>query len=193
MLNPIDNLINQLSRLPGIGKKTAERLAYHIIDLDVERVKDLTSSISNAKESAKLCHICNNITDVDPCLICSDDDRIKDLVCVVEYPKDVLSIEKAGKYNGLYHVTHGDIISSPDGDKKLKSLLERIRDHKINEVILAFSPDVSGEASIIYLSELLKPLGIKVTRIAYGLPYGSDMDFFDGETINIAIANRTEI
>ena len=111
----------------------------------------------------------------------------------MENPKDVLSIEKAGRYNGVYHVLHGDIINSPDGDQKIKKLIERIRDENISEVILAFNPSISGEASITYISELLKPSGIKVSKIAYGLPFGSDMDFYDDQTINIAILNRTEV
>lgn len=193
MENPIGNLINQLSRLPGIGEKTAQRLAYYIIELDEARVKDLTDSITKAKENSGFCSICNNITDKDPCSICSSDSRNKKLICVVEQPKDVMAIERGHKYNGLYHVLHGDIISSIDGDEKIKKLIERIRDNEVEEIILTFTPNASGQASIIYLSELLKPLGIKVTKIAYGLPYGSDMDFFDKDTINIAIANRTEI
>lgn len=193
MDSPIDNLINQLSRLPGIGKKTAQRLAYHIIDLSDERVEQLTEAISTAKANSGLCSICNNVTDTDPCEICSDEKRDKQVICVVEFPKDVLSIEKAETYNGVYHVLHGDIVSSSDGDLKIKSLLERIKKDDISEVILAFTPSTSGQASILYLSELLKPLDIKVTKIAYGLPYGGDMDFFDKETINIAIENRTEI
>lgn len=193
MESPIDNLINQLSRLPGIGRKTAQRLAYHIIDLEENRVIQLTEAITRAKENSGLCSICNNVTDTDPCEICKDKSRNSKLICVVEYPKDVLSIEKAEKYDGLYHVLHGDIVSASDGDVKIKNLLERIRDNEVSEIILAFNPNASGQASIIYLSELLKPLGIKVTKIAYGLPYGGDMDFFDKETINIAISNRTEI
>lgn len=193
MENPIGNLINQLSRLPGIGEKTAQRLAYYIIELDESRVKDLTDSITRAKENSGFCSICNNITDKDPCSICSSDSRNKKLICVVEQPKDVMAIERGQKYKGLYHVLHGDIISSIDGDEKIKKLIERIRDNEVEEIILTFTPNASGQASIIYLSELLKPLGIKVTKIAYGLPYGSDMDFFDKDTINIAIANRTEI
>lgn len=193
MESPIDNLINQLSRLPGIGRKTAQRLAYHIIDLEENRVLQLTEAITRAKENSGLCSICNNVTDTDPCEICKDKTRNSKLICVVEYPKDVLSIEKAEKYDGFYHVLHGDIVSASDGDEKIKNLLERIRDNEVSEIILAFNPNASGQASIIYLSELLKPLGIKVTKIAYGLPYGGDMDFFDKETINIAISNRTEI
>ncbi len=193
MESPIDNLINQLSRLPGIGRKTAQRLAYHIIDLEENRVLQLTEAITRAKENSGLCSICNNVTDTDPCEICKDKSRNSKLICVVEYPKDVLSIEKAEKYDGFYHVLHGDIVSASDGDVKIKNLLERIRDNEVSEIILAFNPNASGQASIIYLSELLKPLGIKVTKIAYGLPYGGDMDFFDKETINIAISNRTEI
>lgn len=193
MANHIDNLINQLSRLPGIGSKTAERLAYFIVNLDDERVSQLADSIVDAKKNTKLCSICNNITDEDPCRICSDENRDNHIICVVEYPKDVLSIEKADKYNGLYYVMHGDIVSSKDADVKVKGLLERIKKDDVREIILAFSPNVSGEASIIYLSELLKPLGIKTTRIAYGIPYGGNMDYFDKETINIALENRTEI
>lgn len=193
MSKPIDNLTNQLSRLPGIGDKTAQRLAYYIIDLDDSRVQQLTNAILEAKASTGLCSICNNVTDQNPCAICSNDHRNKKIICVVEHPKDVLALEKADKYNGVYHVLHGDIISSSDSDIKIKKLLERIRDNDVEEVILTFTPNASGQASTIYLSELLKPLGIKVTKIAYGLPYGSDMDFFDKETINIAIANRTEI
>lgn len=193
MESPIDNLINQLSRLPGIGNKTAQRLAYYIIDLSDERVSQLTEAIDTAKKSSGLCSICNNVTDTDPCEICSDESRDKEIVCVVEYPKDVLSIEKAENYEGTYHVLHGDIVSSADGDKKIKSLIDRIKEDNVKEVILAFTPNTSGQASILYLSEMLKPLGVKITKIAYGLPYGGDMDFFDKETINIAIANRTEI
>ncbi len=193
MNNPIENLINQLSRLPGIGNKSAQRLAYYIIDLDEKRVNELADSIKKAKNSSRLCSICNNITDVDPCVICSNSYRDSKTICVVENPKDVISIEKGEKYTGLYHVLHGDIISAEDGELKIKALLERIRDNDVNEVILALSPNISGEASLLYLSQLLKPLGINVTRIAYGLPYGGDMDFFDGETINFAIANRREV
>lgn len=193
MDNPIENLVNELNRLPGIGDKTARRLAYYIINMDPSRVNGLVNAISNAKSNSKLCSICNNITDSDPCEICSSSLREKDIICVVENPKDVLSIEKAGRYNGVYHVLHGDIINSPDGDQKIKKLIERIRDENISEVILAFNPSISGEASITYISELLKPSGIKVSKIAYGLPFGSDMDFYDDQTINIAILNRTEV
>ncbi len=193
MDNPIENLVNELNRLPGIGDKTARRLAYYIINMDPNRVNGLVNAISNAKSNSKLCSICNNITDSDPCEICSSSLREKDIICVVENPKDVLSIEKAGRYNGVYHVLHGDIINSPDGDQKIKKLIERIRDENISEVILAFNPSISGEASITYISELLKPSGIKVSKIAYGLPFGSDMDFYDDQTINIAILNRTEV
>lgn len=193
MNNPIENLINQLSRLPGIGSKSAQRLAYYIIDLDEVRVNELADSIKNAKNSSRLCSICNNITDVDPCVICNNDHRDDKTICVVENPKDVISIEKAGKYRGVYHVLHGDIISSEDGELKITGLLERIRDNEVKEVILALNPNISGEASLLYLSQILKPLGINVTRIAYGLPYGGDMDYFDGETINFAIANRREV
>ncbi len=193
MDNPIDNLINQLSRLPGIGNKTARRLAYYIINLDKSRVDQLTNAITSAKENSSLCEVCNNVTDMNPCAICSDEDRDKRTICVVELPKDVNSIEQAEKYRGLYHVLHGDIVSTPDGDKKVDDLLARIKKDNVSEVILAFSPNASGQASIMYLSQVLKDLNIKITKIAYGLPYGSDMDFFDKETINIAIANRTEI
>ena len=192
-MSAIDNLVNQLSRLPGIGHKTAERLAYYIVDLDQNRVDEIISALSKVKTDVVNCSKCNNFTSQDPCVICSNESRDPSVVLVVEYPKDVQSIEKAGKYKGLYHVLHGDIISSEDGNLKVTSLLERIKDQDVKEIILALSPDASGEASIIYLSQLLEPLGIKVSRIAYGIPYGSDMDFFDSETINIAIDNRTKV
>lgn len=193
MNKSIDKLINQLSRLPGIGDKTAQRLAYYIIDLDSDRVRALSESIIDAKEKSKFCSICNNITDKDPCEICDDDTRERSIICVVEYPKDVISIEKAGKYRGLYHVLHGNILSSDDGDVRLAQLIARIRDNDIKEVIIAFNPSVKSEASVVYLSKLLKPFGIKVTKIGYGIPVGGDMDFFDSDTINIALENRREL
>lgn len=193
MNKSIDRLINQLSRLPGIGEKTAQRLAYYIIDLDFERVRDIADSIINAKKNSRFCSICNNITDKDPCEICESENRDRTTICVVEYPKDVLSIENAGKYKGLYHVLHGNILSTEDGDIRLAQLIQRIKDNDIKEVIIAFNPSIKSEASVIYLSKLLKPFGIKVTKIGYGIPVGGDMDFFDSDTINMALENRKEL
>lgn len=192
-MSPIKNLINQLSRLPGIGEKTAERLAYFIIDMDQDRVDSLARAISLAKSEAKFCSVCNDITDQDPCRICSDESRDQSILAIVEEPKDVQSIEKAQTYRGLYYVLHGDIVSSEDSDIKIQKLLDRIEDSGVKELILAFNPDVAGEASTLYLSQLLKPYDIELSRIAYGIPYGGDMDFFDSETISIAISNRTKL
>lgn len=192
-MSPIRDLINQLSRLPGIGEKTAERLAYYIIDMDQSKVNSLVDAISQAKAQAKYCQLCNNISDQDPCRICSDDSRNKKIIAIVEDPKDVQSIENAGSYKGLYYVLHGDIVSSEDGADMVRGLLARLETEDIEELILAFNPDVSGEASVLYLSQILEPYDIKLSRIAYGIPYGGYMDFFDSETINIAISNRTPI
>lgn len=192
-MNPIDNLTNQLSRLPGIGQRTAERLVYYLIDLEDERVDKLIGALNDLKTKVTHCSVCNNFTSEDPCAICSDVNRDKSTIAVVEYPKDVQTIEKANMYKGGFHVLHGDIISSQDGNLKVSKLLERIKNEDIKEIILALSSDSKGEASIIYMAQILEPLGIKVSRIGYGLPYGSNMDFFDSETINIAIDNRTEV
>ena len=193
---PIANLIEQLSKLPGIGRKTAQRLAFYILemgDLDAEK---LSKSIVNAKEKIKLCSICCNLTDIDPCSLCRDDSRDKSIICVVEGAKDIIAMERSREYKGEYHVLHG-VISPMDNigpnDIKVKELLSRLSDGKVKEVILATNPTVEGEATALYLTKLIKPLGIKVTRIAHGIPVGGDLEYFDEVTLSKAMENRREL
>ncbi|NLK43044.1 MAG: recombination protein RecR [Tissierellia bacterium] len=193
---PIGNLIEQLSKLPGIGRKTAQRLAFYILDMEDIEVEKLSKSIVNAKEKIRLCSICCNLTDDDPCYICKDTNRDKTTICVVEGPKDIIAMEKSKEYKGEYHVLHG-VISPMDNvgpkDIKVKELLDRLTDGVVQEIILATNPTVEGEATAIYLSKLVKPLGIKVTRIAHGIPVGGDLEYFDEVTITKAMENRREI
>lgn len=193
---PIGNLIEQLSKLPGIGKKTAQRLAFYILEMEDIEVEKLSQSIINAKEKIRLCSICCNLTDDDPCHICRDETRDQSTICVVEGPKDIIAMEKAKEYKGKYHVLHG-VISPMDNvgpkDIKVKELLDRLKDGAVEEIILATNPTVEGEATAIYLSKLIKPLGIKVTRIAHGIPVGGDLDYFDEVTISKAMENRREL
>lgn len=172
---PIANLIEQLSKLPGIGRKTAQRLAFFILEMDDLEAEKLSQSILNAKEKIRLCSICCDLTDVDPCNMCQDTRRDKSIICVVEGPKDVIAMEKSREYKGDYHVLHG-VISPMDNvgpnDIRVKELLARLSDGQVKEVILATNPTVEGEATALYLSKLIKPLGIKVTRIAHGIPVG---------------------
>ncbi|NLY20841.1 MAG: recombination protein RecR [Tissierellia bacterium] len=189
--SPINNLANQLSKLPGIGKKTAQRLTYHIIEMDEKDVRELSESIMEAKENTRFCSQCYNLTDTDPCEICSNANRDQSIICVVDNPKEVIAMEKAGRYNGLYHVLHGTV-SSDNPNLRIKEMLERLEGDEVKEVILAMSPSVEGETTALYISQYLKREGVKVTRIAYGLPYGGEMDYFDDDTINMAIENRIE-
>lgn len=193
---PIANLIDQLSRLPGIGRKTAQRLAFYILemeDLDAHRLAD---SISQAKEQIQLCSICCNLTDQDPCSLCQNESRDKSTICVVEGAKDLLAMEKSREYKGDYHILHG-VISPMDNvgpdDIKIKELLARLSSDKVKEVIVATNPTVEGEATALYLSKLIKPLGIMVTRIAHGIPVGGDLEYFDEVTLSKAMENRREI
>ncbi|TDX51316.1 recombination mediator RecR [Orenia marismortui] len=192
---PLSQLIGQLSKLPGVGPKTAQRLAFHILEMDQDEAKVLAKSISEIKEKLSYCSICNNLTQNDPCYICSDDRRDKNLICVIEEVKDIIAMEKTGEYKGLYHVLHG-AISPIDGvgpeDIKIKELLSRL-DDETSEVILATDPNVEGEATAMYISKLLKPLGIKVTRIAHGLPVGGDLEYADEVTLSKALEGRREI
>jgi recombination protein RecR len=193
---PIANLIDQLSRLPGIGRKTAQRLAFYILEMEDIDVERLSKSITNAKEKIRLCSVCCNLTDEDPCYICSDKTRDKSIICVVEGAKDIIAMEKSKEYKGQYHVLHG-VISPIDNmgpnDIKVKELLDRLSDGVVKEIILATNPTVEGEATALYISKLIKPLGIKVTRIAHGIPVGGDLEYFDEVTISKAMENRREI
>lgn len=193
---PIENLIRQLSKLPGIGQKTAQRLAFHIINMEDEDAKALSSSILEAKEKIQFCSICQNIADSNPCEICSSTDRSSEVICVVESPREVIAMEKSKEFNGKYHVLQGTISPSnsitPDM-LKIRELVERLASDDIKEVILATNPTIDGEATAMYIARLLKPFGIKITRIARGLPMGADIEYADEVTITKALENRVEI
>ena len=192
----IQRLVNQLSKLPGIGRKTAQRLAYHIIALPEDQVRELAVSIFNGKQQVHFCPICGNFTDVDPCAICSDSDRRHDIICVVKDPRDVNAMERMREYNGLYHVLHG-VISPMDGvgpdDIRIRELMQRLSDGTVKEVVLATNPDVEGEATAAYISRLIKPMGIRVTRIAHGVPVGGELEYTDEVTLLRAFQGRREI
>ena len=193
---PIDHLIEALTRLPGIGRKTASRLAFHILRSSPSEAQQLARAILDVKEKIRLCSICFNLTDEDPCRICQDDRRAREVLCVVEGPNDLIAIENTGDFNGRYHVLHGTISPlegvGPD-DLKIRELLERLQKEQISEVILATNPTVEGGATALYLSNLIKPFSIKVTRIAYGIPMGSEIEYSDGMTLSKALEGRREI
>ena len=193
---PIDHLIEALTRLPGIGRKTASRLAFHILRSSPSEAEQLARAILDVKEKIRLCSICFNLTDEDPCRICQDERRAREVLCVVEGPNDLIAIENTGDFNGRYHVLHGTISPlegvGPD-DLKIRELLERLQKEQISEVILATNPTVEGGATALYLSNLIKPFGIKVTRIAYGIPMGSEIEYSDGMTLSKALEGRREI
>lgn len=193
---PLSKLIEQFEKLPGIGRKTAQRLAFYLLGLPEEQTNAFAKAIVEAKKSMRYCNICQNLTDNDVCKICSSDNRDKTSVCVVEDARDIVAFERTRDYRGMYHVLHG-VISPMDGigpdHLKIKELLSRISDGSIKEVIMATNPDVEGEATAIYISRLLKPLGIKVTRIAYGIPVGGDLEYADEITLLRALEGRREI
>ncbi|MGZ3590986.1 MAG: recombination mediator RecR [Thermodesulfobacteriota bacterium] len=193
---PIDHLIEALTRLPGIGRKTASRLAFHILRSSPSEAQQLARAIVDVKEKIRLCSICFNLTDEDPCRICQDERRTREVLCVVEGPNDLIAIENTGDFNGRYHVLHGTISPlegiGPD-DLKIRELLERLQKEEISEVILATNPTVEGGATALYLSNLIKPFSIKVTRIAYGIPMGSEIEYSDGMTLSKALEGRREI
>lgn len=194
---PLGKLISELSKLPGIGGKTAQRLAFHILSLSENEAEALASAITEAKRTMKYCSVCGNLTDTDPCSICSDASRDKNVICVVESPRDVFAMERIKEYRGQYHVLHG-AISPMDGigpdDINLKSLIVRLQaDADINEVILATNPNIEGEATAMYIARLLKPSGIKVSRIAHGIPVGGDLEYTDEITLLKAVEGRREL
>ena len=192
----IEKLIESFEKLPSIGHKTAIRLAYHMLDMSDDEIKEFTSSITDAKQKLKYCSICFNISDTDPCPICSDTKRDQSTICVVEDVRDIIAMERTHEYKGVYHVLHGTISPlngiGPD-EIKIKELLNRIRDNEIKEVIIATNPRVEGEATSIYLSKLLKAFNIKVTRIAHGIPVGGDLEYTDEITLMKAMEGRREI
>lgn len=194
---PLARLINELSHLPGIGGKTAQRLAFHIMSMEDKEAKNLAESIVDAKEKMKYCSVCGNLTDTDPCAICSDRERRQDVICVVESPKDVMAMERIREFDGLYHVLHG-AISPMEGvgpeDINLKSLIVRLQENPaVKEVILATNPNIEGEATAMYIARLLKPSGIKVSRIANGIPVGGDLEYADEVTLLKAMEGRREL
>lgn len=193
---PIDHLIEALSKLPGIGKKTASRLAFYILRSSPSEAQELARAISDVKEKIRLCSICFNLTDEDPCRICQDERRSQEVLCVVEGPNDLIAIENTSVFNGRYHVLHGTISPlegvGPD-NLRIKELMERLQSEKICEVILATNPTVEGGTTALYLTDLIKSLNIKVTRIAYGIPMGSEIEYSDGMTLSKALEGRREI
>lgn len=195
-IEAIAKLVNQLSKLPGVGRKTAQRLAYHIIALPEDQVRELAVAIFNGKKQIHFCPICGNYTDTDPCPICADSSRRKDIVCVVRDPRDVNALERMREYDGMYHVLHG-VISPMDGvgpdDIRIRELMTRLASGEIKEVVLATNPDVEGEATAAYISRLIKPMGVKVTRIAHGVPIGGELEYTDEVTLLRAFQGRREI
>ncbi len=192
----IHRLIEELKRLPGIGPKSAQRIAFYLLRMEREDVRRLARTIEEVKEKIVLCSSCNNLTDVNPCRFCSNQARDRSVICVVEEPYNVAAIERTREYRGLYHVLHGALSPirgiGPD-DLKIANLLERLRSGEVREVILATNPNTEGEATATYLARLLKPLGVRVTRIAMGLPVGSDLEFADEVTMHRALINRREM
>jgi recombination protein RecR len=192
---PIAGLIEELNKLPGIGPKSAKRLAYHILRSSDEEAKALAEAILTLKEKIKLCSVCFNNTDCDPCRICQDKERDHSKICVVEKPSDILPLEQTGKYNGVYHVLHGTI-SPTQGigpeELKIKELLTRLKDDSVTEVIVATNPNVESETMAMYLQRIITPLGIRVTRLARGLPFGAELEYADDLTLGQALENRRE-
>ena len=192
----IEKLIESFERLPSIGHKTAVRLAFHMLDLSKEETDEFINSIINAKEKLKYCSNCYNISDTDPCPICSSPKRDNSVICVVEDVRDVMAMERTHEFKGVYHVLHGTI-SPMNGigpeDIKIKELLKRIANNDIKEIIIATNPRVEGEATAIYISKIIKPLGIKVTRIAHGIPVGGDLEYTDEVTLSKALEGRREL
>ena len=193
---PIERLIDEFRKLPGIGQKTAQRLAYNILRRPREDVARLSQAILEVKDKIRFCSRCNNLSDRDPCHYCTSPRRSPDTICVVEEPKDILPIEKTREYHGQYHILHG-VISPINGvgpeDLKLGNLLERLKEGNVREIILATNPNVEGEATAIYLAKLIKPVGVRVSRIALGVPMGSDLEFADEVTMIKAIEGRREL
>ena len=193
---PLARLIEEFYRLPGIGPKSAQRLAYYLLRMPAADAHSLAEAIVEVKDKVTLCSVCQNVTEVDPCRICTDSARDRSIMCVVEEPLDILALERTGSYHGLYHVLHG-AISPMDGigpdDLKVRELLDRLRDGETKEIILATNPNLEGEATSMYLSRLIGPLGLRVTRLARGLPAGGDLEYADDVTLTRALEGRQEM
>ena len=195
-IEPLAKLIEHFRALPGIGAKTAVRLAYHVLDMDAAKAKALAGAILEAKEKIGFCSVCCNLSDRDPCAICASTKRDQTTICVVEQPQDVAAVERMHDFHGVYHVVHG-ALSPLEGvgpeNLRVKELLARLRDGNVNEVIMATNPNVEGEATAMYIARLLKPMGVRVTRIAHGLPVGGDLEYADEVTLSKAMENRVEL
>ncbi len=193
---PITKLIEEFSKLPGIGKRSAERLAFHILKQPKESIERFSDALKDAKEKITFCPVCQSLTDVTPCSICSNAKRDHSVICVVENPKDILALEKTKEFSGVYHVLHG-VISPIDGigpdDIKIKELLLRTKENNVKEIIMATNPSIEGEATAMYISNLFKNFGIKVTRIAHGLPVGGELEYADEITLTKALEGRHEL
>ncbi|MFR4971960.1 MAG: recombination mediator RecR [Butyricicoccus pullicaecorum] len=193
---PVERLIEEFARLPGIGQKTAQRLAFHVLDMSKEDAQRFADAIMQAKSMVFTCKVCQNLTDSEICPICSNPNRDPGVICVVADPRDVLAFERTREYNGLYHVLHGVISPmnhiGPD-DIRIRELLQRVADTDVREVIIATNPDTEGEATAMYLARLLKPFGVAVTRLAYGIPVGGHLEYIDEVTLMRALEGRREI
>ena len=193
---PLNVLIKELSSLPGVGGKTAQRLAFHILSMDDAKAESLADAILTAKKEMKYCSVCGNLTDQEPCSICSDYTRDRSVICIVETARDVFAMERLREYRGLYHVLHGTI-SPMDGrgpeDINLKSLIIRLQENDIEEVVIATNPSIEGEATAMYIARLIKPAGIRVSRIAHGIPVGGDIEYTDEVTLLKALEGRREL
>lgn len=192
---PLEGLVEKFESLPGIGHKNAQRLAYHVLDMSKEEAENFAAAIVEAHEKIHFCSVCCNLTDGDLCPVCRSDVRDRSTICVVEEPRDVFALERAGEYRGLYHVLHGAIspLSGIGPDQlHVKELLARM-DGTVSEVVMATNPTVEGDATAMYLSQLLKPLGVKVTRLAYGIPVGGDLEYADEVTLQLAMEGRKEL
>lgn len=189
-------LVNELSKMPGIGSRSAARLAYWLLDRSEEDVEALATAILDAKEQIHLCPVCQSLTDTSPCSLCSDPKRDASVLCVVAEPRDVAAMERTREFRGLYHVLHGTISPGDNRgpeDLKIRELLARLEDGRVEEVVIATNPDVEGEATAMYLARLIKPLGVRVSRIAHGVPVGSDLEYADEVTLGRALTGRREM
>ncbi|NLA52953.1 MAG: recombination protein RecR [Clostridiales bacterium] len=195
-LDPIDHIAAELAKLPSIGRKSAQRLAYHIISMPVESVQALSNALITGRKAIRFCDICGNYTISELCNVCADDKRDRSMICVVKDPRDVAAIERMHDYHGLYHVLHG-VLSPMDGigptDIRIRELLQRLQDDTVQEIIIATNPDIEGEATAAYLARLIKPLEVRVTRIAHGVPVGSDLEYADEVTLSKAMEGRREL
>ncbi|NLC76399.1 MAG: recombination protein RecR [Clostridia bacterium] len=195
-VKPVAKLIAELNKLPGIGPKSAQRLAFHLLSVSTEEARALAEAILEAKEKVRYCSVCGDLTEQDPCNICQNETRDGTIICVVEHPRDVIALEKTREFKGLYHVLHG-VISPMDGigpeQLRIKELLARLQNSPVQEVVIATNPNVEGEATAMYLAKLLAPLGVKVTRIAHGLPVGGELEYADELTLTKAFLGRREM